>query len=177
MRMWCICVSLRCARSDLQSWITYTCIVWDCLSIACSSSQQRKHQSSSLLSLCEGNTPVTGGPPHKVPVIWNALQWVCYQVRKLRVAHMLGMPGTFSPPPRVNDPDMHHGTCVTHVLWCMPGSLTRGFIWTRWRGKRSRHSRRMGNPQFYVSGKRPMVWRLHAVWKHCVLYQLPSTGS
>ena len=27
------------------------------------------------------------------------------------------MPGTFSPPPRVSGPDMHHGTCVTHVLW------------------------------------------------------------
>ena len=26
----------------------------------------------------------------------------------------------------------------------------------RWRGKRSRNSRRMRNPQFYVSGKRPM---------------------
>ena len=34
---------------------------------------------------------------------------------KLRVAHTPGMPGTFSPPPRVSDPDMHHGTCVTHV--------------------------------------------------------------
>ena len=37
-------------------------------------------------------------------------------------------PGTFSPPliskdPLVNDPDMHHGMCVTHVLWCMSGSL------------------------------------------------------
>ena len=27
----------------------------------------------------------------------------------------------------------------------------------RWRGKRSRHSRCMRNPQFYVSGKRPIV--------------------
>ena len=27
----------------------------------------------------------------------------------------------------------------------------------RWRWKRSRHSRRMRNPQFYVSGKRPMA--------------------
>ena len=27
----------------------------------------------------------------------------------------------------------------------------------RWRGKRSRHSRRMRNPQFYVSGKKPMM--------------------
>ena len=43
---------------------------------------------------------------------------------KLRVGHAPGMPGTFSPPPRVSDPDMHHGTCVTHVPWCIPGSLT-----------------------------------------------------
>ena len=34
---------------------------------------------------------------------------------KLRVAHAPGMPGTFSPPSLVSDPDMHHGTCVTHV--------------------------------------------------------------
>ena len=26
----------------------------------------------------------------------------------------------------VNEPGMHHGTCVTHVSWCMSGSLTRG---------------------------------------------------
>ena len=25
-----------------------------------------------------------------------------------------------------SDPGMHHGTCVTHVLWSMSGSLTRG---------------------------------------------------
>ena len=72
---------------------------------------------------------------------------------KLRVAHAPGMPGTFSPPPRVSDPDMHHGTCGTHVPWCMPGSLTSGFLWSRWRGKCSRPSRRMRNPPFYVSGK------------------------
>ena len=27
--------------------------------------------------------------------------------------------------PLVNDPSMHHATCVTHVPWCMSGSLTR----------------------------------------------------
>ena len=75
---------------------------------------------------------------------------------KLRVVHAPGMPGTFSPPPRASDPDMHHGTCVTHVPWCMPGSLTSGLLWSQWWGKRSRHSRRMRNPQFYASGKRPM---------------------
>ena len=52
---------------------------------------------------------------------------------KLWVAHAPGIPGTFSPPPRVNNPDMHHGTCVTHVPWCMPGSLTSGFLWSWWR--------------------------------------------
>ena len=26
----------------------------------------------------------------------------------------------------VSDPDMHHGTCVTHVPWCMSGSVNRG---------------------------------------------------
>ena len=65
-------------------------------------------------------------------------------------------PGTFSPPPRFSDPDMHHGICATHVPWCMSGSLTSGFLSSRWRGKRFQHSRRMRNPHFYVSGKRPM---------------------
>ena len=48
----------------------------------------------------------------------------------LWVAHAPGMPGTFSRhrlerKPLDSDPGMHHGTCVTHVPWCMPGSLTR----------------------------------------------------
>ena len=36
------------------------------------------------------------------------------------------------------------------------GSLASGFLWSRWRGKRSRHSRGMRNSQLYVSVKRPM---------------------
>ena len=50
---------------------------------------------------------------------------------KLLVVHAPGMPGTF-PRHRlqrkqlVSDPGMHHETCVTHVPWCMSGSLTRG---------------------------------------------------
>ena len=28
--------------------------------------------------------------------------------------------------PLVSDPGMHHGTCVTHVAWCMSWSLTCG---------------------------------------------------
>ena len=52
----------------------------------------------------------------------------------LRVARAPGMPGTFSPPWRVSDPDMHQGTCVTQVPWCMPESLNSGFLWSRWLG-------------------------------------------
>ena len=66
---------------------------------------------------------------------WNWLQWASCQIRKIAGAHAPGMPGTFSPSPQVSDPDMHHGTCVTHVPCCMPGSLINGFIWNRRRGK------------------------------------------
>ena len=62
------------------------------------------------------------------------------------------------------DTDYSGGSVLTkHCLWVlamstcflyMPGSLPSGFIWSRWRGKRSRHSRHMRNAQFYVSGKR-----------------------
>ena len=83
---------------------------------------------------------------------------------KLRVAHSPGMPGTFSPLLRFSDPAMHHGRCVTHVPWCMSGSLTSGFLWSQ--GKRSRHSRRMHNQQFYVSGKRPICIYAYNEWNH-----------
>ena len=45
----------------------------------------------------------------------SAISWASYQIRKIAGAHAPGKPGTFSPPPRVSDPDMHHGTCVTQV--------------------------------------------------------------
>ena len=79
---------------------------------------------------------------------------------KLRVVPAPEMPTVFSPPLWVIDPDMHNGTCDA-LSWCMPGSLTSGFRWSRWRGKHSRHSRCMCNPQFYVSAKRPitMSWQ------------------
>ena len=67
----------------------------------------------------------------------------------LRVVQTSGM------PPRVSDPDIHHGTCVTHMPWCMLGSLTSDFLWSRWRKKRSRYSRRMRNPQFLYLVKDP----------------------
>ena len=81
----------------------------------------------------------------------SKVTWAYCQISKIAGAHAPGMPGTFFTPPRVGDPDMHHGTCVTHVPWCMLGSLTSGFLWSKWRGKRSWHSGRMRKSQFYVS--------------------------
>ena len=69
--------------------------------------------------------------------IWSSGQWLAGQgvltrYVILRVVHAPGMPGTVSrhrlqrKPLVSSDPGMHHGTCVTHVPWCMSGSLTRG---------------------------------------------------
>ena len=86
-------------------------------------------------------------------IISNALRIHGPPARYVKLRHAPGMTGTFSPTLRVSDPDMHHDTCVTHVPWCMSGSLTSGFLWSvAWK-----RSRRMRNPQFYASGKRPMV--------------------
>ena len=82
--------------------------------------------------------------------------WASYQIRKIEGCGCAENAGNIFPPPRVSDPDMHHGTCVTHVSWCMPGSLTSDFLWSGWRQKHSQHSRRTNNTQFYVSGKRPI---------------------
>ena len=46
---------------------------------------------------------------------------------KLRDAHAPGMPGTFSPPWQVSDPNMHHGTCVTYVPRYMPSMAGKNF--------------------------------------------------
>ena len=58
--------------------------------------------------------------------------WASYQIRKIAGCACAGNAGNVFPrrrfqrKPVVSDPGMHHGTCVTHVPWCMSGSLTRG---------------------------------------------------
>ena len=59
-------------------------------------------------------------------------QWASYQIRKIAGCACAGNAGNVFPcrrfqrKPLVSDPGMHHGTCVTHVPWCMSGSLTCG---------------------------------------------------
>ena len=60
------------------------------------------------------------------------MAWASYQIRKIAGCACAGNAGNIFPhcriqwKPRVSDPGMHHGTCVTHVPWCMSGLLTRG---------------------------------------------------
>ena len=62
----------------------------------------------------------------------NSQPWASYQIRNIAGCACAGNAGNVSPlrllqrKPLVSDPGMHHGTCVTHVPWCMSGSLTRG---------------------------------------------------
>ena len=95
----------------------------------------------------------------------QCVQWASYQIRKIAGCACAGNTGNVFPrrqfqrKPLVSDPGMHHGTCVTHVPWCMSGSLTCGDG-----GKRSRHSRRMRTRNFaYLArgpcwGNRPSDW-------------------
>ena len=55
--------------------------------------------------------------------------WASYQIRKIegcRECRERFPRHRLQRKPLVSDPDIHHGTCVTHVSWCMSGSLTRG---------------------------------------------------
>ena len=58
--------------------------------------------------------------------------WASCQIRKIAGCACAGNAGNVFPRGRlqrkllVSNPDMHHGTCVTHVPWCMSGSLNRG---------------------------------------------------
>ena len=62
----------------------------------------------------------------------QSIRWASYLIRKLTGCACAKNPATFFPRHRlkkrllVSDLGMRHGTCVTHVPWCMSGSLTRG---------------------------------------------------
>ena len=98
---------------------------------------------------------ISTSPTTIIPALQMKQHWKIWIINSnshidpITTGNMGLLAGTFSPPPRVSDLDMHHG----------------GFLWSRWRGKRSWHSRCMRNPQFCVSGKRPMTttnkWRIH----------------
>ena len=68
---------------------------------------------------------------YKTSAKYSMVPWASYQIRKIAGCACAGNAGKVFPRRRiqrkllVSDPGMHHGTCVTHVPWCMSGSLTR----------------------------------------------------
>ena len=78
---------------------------------------------------CLWNTPISV----RIQLLWQPRQpRASYQIRKIAGCACAGNAGNVFSRRRlqkkllVSDPGMHHGTCVTHVPWCMSGSLTRG---------------------------------------------------
>ena len=100
---------------------------------------------------------VPGTQCQQWPLDYTLLHGPLARYVKLRVAHAPGFP---------RHRRLAIQTCITARVsrTCRDtcrDRLTSGFLWSRWRGKRSRHSRRMCNPQFYVSGKRPIARTKH----------------
>ena len=68
------------------------------------------------------------------------------------------IPDGHGPPSKpMVDHQLGLRSTMAGLCWWMPGSVTNGFLWSRWCEKRSRHSRFMRKPQFCLSGKRPMA--------------------
>ena len=75
---------------------------------------------------------------------------------KLRIAHASRMPRTFFPSPTSKE---NASKRSRHASWHVRDAravMHVGIVNPLWWGKRPRHSRRMHNPQFYVSVKRSM---------------------
>ena len=93
------------------------------------------NQGYNNLTLCRVGRRCPGDEVSVEPMLNHFCHGALTRYEKLWVAHAAGMPWTFSPPPRISDPDMHQGTCVTQMPWCTPGLLTSSFFWRRWRWK------------------------------------------
>ena len=82
---------------------------------------------------------------------------------KLRIAHAADMPGTFSSPPTSKETVSKWSRHASRHVRDARAVMHVGIANPRWRGKCSRHFRRMRNPQFYVSGKRPIAMTFDAL--------------
>ena len=78
-----------------------------------------------MFTFRNSTSSVFSGLPHK-------MLWASCQIRKNTGCACAGNAGNVFPRRQFqrkllySDPGMHHGTCVTHVPWCMSGSLTCG---------------------------------------------------
>ena len=63
----------------------------------------------------------------------------------------------FPPPPTSKETASYRSRHAPRHVRHARALMHVGIAYPRWRGKRSRHSRRMRKPQFYVSDRRPMT--------------------
>ena len=108
----------------------------------------------------DGNPRVNCGSPPKGPSntenvsIWwrHHKMWLCCEICNF---HAYFGDWCLQHFPR-NHPDIHHDTYVTHVPWCMLGSLTSGFRWSRWRGNVPGMPGPCANPNFTYLVRDPL---------------------
>ena len=105
----------RIIKSSFTGWVWGLALISTTHISEANMSSQIKNSGSSDLEIAQAGT-----------------EWASYQIRKIAGCACAGNAGNVFPRRRfqrkllVSDPGMHHGTCVTHVPWCMSGSLTCG---------------------------------------------------
>ena len=105
---------------------------------------------------------------------WIFAPWASYQIRKIAGYACAGNAGNIFPrrpfqrKPLVSDPGMHHGTCVTRAV------MHVGIAYLRWRGKRSRHSRRMRTRNFVYLARGPCdvsFWIKYCIYAYALAFR------
>ena len=69
------CVATLQPRQMTTETSSFTCLPIVC-SAVCTEWHQKKHQNSALLALCEDNLTVTGGSPHRDPVMQSVFPFL-----------------------------------------------------------------------------------------------------
>ena len=88
--------------------------------------------------------------------------WASYQIRKIAGCAYAGNAGNVFPATDFKgNRQLAIPACITAREWRTCRDACRD---QRWWGKRSRHLRRMRNPQYCVSGKRPMCCCYSRKW-------------
>ena len=150
---------------DLKEYVYQNGVTWTvwCLKLpanVCHASGKDEWKSA-LLALWEGTPPLRFPSQRASNVDRFSIPWCHHKpitgYLKLRVVHALEMPGTFSPPPASKETASQRSRHVSRHVRHARAVMHVGMSNPRWWGECSRHSRHMRNPQFYVSGKRPII--------------------
>ena len=115
----CIYMTLpHISKWHVTKWLTYTsCKAFD---YSWSDSIENLFQCEYQLALVNYNLKIAGITMGLLPDTHNCGLSMRRECREHFPRHR------FQRKPLVSDPTMHHGTCITHVPWCMSGSLPHG---------------------------------------------------